>query len=177
TAVAFALGECLDRPVLITDWKLTVIVNVQGRFGPSSPRAAAALLNRTESREAVALCNETPHPTSAGSDWTGAPIEAGRNLLGYLWVGPSDSDSADMALIAMDMVMAVVALEILNKGDTERRQGGDFIYELLSARLPDFSVLEARAAQVWGHFAAPHRPLILNVGAGDEQWGVRLETA
>lgn len=177
TAVAFALGECMDRPVLITDWKLTVIVNVQGRLGPSSPRAAATLLNRTESREAVALCNETHQPTSAGSDWIVAPIEAGRNLLGYLWVGPSDSGGADMALIAMDMVMPMVALEILNKGDTERRQGGDFIYELLSARLPDFSVLEARAAQVWGHFAEPHRPLILNVGAGDEQWGVRLETA
>ncbi len=177
TAVAVTLGECLDRPVLVTDWKLTVIVNLQGRSNPNSTRLTAAFLNRAESREAVAICNETHRPTRVGADWLVAPIEAGRNLLGYLWVGPSETGNSDLVEIAMDRVMPIVALELLTKGDAERRQGGDFIYELLSERLPDFSVLEARAAQVWSYYVQPHRPVILNIGGVDDQWGVRLEIA
>jgi sugar diacid utilization regulator len=112
-----------------------------------------------------------------------APVEAGRDLLGYLWVGPAAADAAedvaDRAIVSlvMERVTPVVALELVTKGDAERRQRGDFIYELLAERVPDFAVMEARAAGFWSRVGEAHRPLILSITGANEQWGSNLETA
>lgn len=178
SAVAVALAESLERPILITDWKLAPVVHAAGIEG-GMLRSPSALLNRVESREAVAACLESHGPVKAGKDWRVAPIEAGRDVLGYLWVGPAASNDRDGRLVdlVVDRLIPIVALELFTKGDTERRQRGDFIYELLAERVPDFNVLEARAANVWSHSGEPHRPVILSIGGADEQWGSRLETA
>ena len=177
-AVTVALAECLSRPLLVTDWKLAPVVQALGRASAQSIKSPTSLLNRPESREAVAACTESHGPVRAGRDWRVAPIEAGRNLLGYLWVGPSASDD-DSGLIdlVIDRMIPIVALELFTKGDSDRRERGDFIYELLAERPADFSVLEARAATFWSHYRDSHRPLILSINGVDEQWGSRLETA
>jgi len=178
SVVAVALAESLERPVLVTDWKLAPIVQAAGKSG-GTLRSPASLLNRVESREAVAACSESHGPVGAGRDWNVAPIEAGRDLLGYLWVGPaaSDGDSSALVGMVMDRLGPIVALKLFTKGDAERRQLGDFIYELLAERTPDFTVLEARAAGFWSHSGEPHRPLILSIGGSNDQWGSRLEAA
>jgi hypothetical protein len=177
-AVTVALSECLNRPLLVTDWKLAPVVQAFGKAPPNTIRSPASLLNRAESRDAVAACTETHGPVRAGRDWRVAPIEAGRNLLGYLWVGPSaEDDETALIDLVIDRMIPIVALELLTKGDSERRQRGDFIYELLAERPPDFSVLEARAANFWSHYGEAHRPLILSISGADEQWGSRLEVA
>jgi hypothetical protein len=177
-AVTVALSECLNRPLLVTDWKLAPVVQALGKGPANAIKSPMSLLNRPESREAVAACTETHGPVGAGKDWRVAPIEAGRNLLGYLWVGPSgEHDESALIDLVIDRMIPIVALELLTQGDSERRQRGDFIYELLAERPPDFSVLEARAANFWSHYAEPHRPLILSISGADEQWGSRLEVA
>jgi GAF domain-containing protein len=178
TAVTVALAECLERQLVVTDWKLAPVAQAAGRSYAGISRPSTSFLNRPESREAVAACTESHGPVTAGKDWRVAPIESGRNLLGYLWVGPgAASDDSSVLNLVIDRMIPVVALELHSKGDFERRQRGDFIYELLAERLPDFSVLEARAASFWSRFGEPHRPLILSVGGTDEQWGSRLEAA
>lgn len=178
SAVAVVLAESLDRAVIVTDWKLALVVQAAGKSA-ATPKSPASVLNRVESREAVAACTESHRPVSAGRDWKVAPIEAGRDLLGYLWVGPAASEQYDAALVdmAMERVGPLVALNLFTKGDAERRQLGDFIYELLAERTPDFTVLEARAAGFWTHSSDPHRPLILSIGGSNELWGSRLEAA
>jgi sugar diacid utilization regulator len=177
SAVAVALAEHLDRPVLVTDWKLAPVVQAAASSG-ASPRSPAALLNRLESREAVAACSASHAPVAAGKDWWVAPIEAGQDVLGYLWVGPTADRSDDhLVELVMDRMMPIVALELSTKGDAERRQRGDFVYELLAERVPDFSVLEARAMLFWTHSGEPHRPVVLTIGDANSQWSSRLETA
>ena len=175
-AVTVALAESLDRAVLVTDWKLSPVAHAGAASGT---RSQAALLNRLESREAVAACAESHRPVRVGKDWTVAPIESGRDLLGYLWVGPVAADGADLGLVelVMDRVTPIFALELVTRGDDERRQRGDFIYELLAERVPDFTVMEARAAGFWNRAAEAHRPLILSIAGSNEQWGSNLETA
>jgi sugar diacid utilization regulator len=178
TAVTGALAECLDRTLMVTDWKLTVMAHVHGHSTPTGVKSLAAVLNRPESLEAVAACTDTHRPVRAGKDWLVAPIEAGRNLLGYLWVTqPADPRETELVELVMERMIPLVAMERFSKGDTERRQYSDFIYELLSDRFPDLSMLEARAAQVWGRYGEVHRPVILNISATGEQWGNRLEVA
>lgn len=178
TAVTVALAECLERPLMVTDWKLAPVTQAPGRSSAASLRSLTYLINRPESRQAVAACTESHGLVLAGKEWRVAPIEAGRNLLGYLWVGPSaDLDDPDFLDRVIERTIPIVALELHTKGDSERRQRGDFIYELLSERVPDFSVLEARALGFWSYFGQPHRPLILSVGGVEEQWGSRLEAA
>jgi hypothetical protein len=177
-AVTVALSECLNRPLLVTDWKLAPVVQALGKGPAGTTRSPMSLLNRPESREAVAACTESHGLVRAGKEWRVAPIEAGRNLLGYLWVGPSGADDeAGLIDLVIDRMIPIVALELFTKGDSERRQRGDFIYELLAERPPDFSVLEARAQSFWSHYGEPHRPLILSISGDDEQWGSRLEAA
>jgi hypothetical protein len=177
SAVAVALADCLERPVLVTDWKLAPVVQAPGKASAGVLRAPS-ILNRPEAREAVAACTETHSVASFGSDWKVAPIESGRDLLGYLWVGPSQAgDETNLVDLVIDRMIPIVALELFTKGDSERSQRGDFIYELLAERLPDFSVLEARAANIWSHYGEPHRPVILTTSASGEQWGARLEAA
>jgi hypothetical protein len=176
-AAAVALAESLDRPVIVTDWKLAPVAQAVGRSQTAPVRSHAGFLNRPESREAVAACTESHRPCPVGRDWVVAPIEAGRNLLGYAWIGPAGSRShVDLGMV-IDRVAPVIALELMTKGDSERRQWGDFIYELLGERMSDLTVLEARAVNFWAHFGQPHRPVILYVASPDEQWGSRLETA
>lgn len=176
--VAVALAESLERPVLVTDWKLGPIVQTPGKAGSAS-NVNMTFLNRTESREAMAECNERHAPVRAGREWRVAPIEAGRDLLGYLWVGPSPGGDDRGALVdmVMDRVASIVALKLFTKGDAERRQLGDFIYELLAERPPDFRVLEARAAGIWTSSREPHRPVVLSIGGPGDQWGSRLEAS
>ena len=143
----------------------------------SGVRSSGGLLNRADSREAIAVCSDTHRPARAGRDWFVAPIEAGRDLLGYLWIGQTgDARDAQLIELVMERMTPLFAIELLSRGDVERRLRGDFIYELLSERPPDFSVLEARAAQVWSHYGEAHRPVVLNIAA-DEQWGTRLDAA
>jgi sugar diacid utilization regulator len=178
TAVTGALAECLDRTLMVTDWKLTVMAHMHGSSGPTGSKSPAAVLNRPESLEAVAACTDTHRPARAGKDWLVAPIEAGRNLLGYLWVAQSqDAGDTELIELVMERMIPLVAMERFSKGDTDRRLQSDFMYELLNDRLPDFSLLETRAAQVWSRYGEPHRPVVLNVGATGEQWGNRLEVA
>ena len=178
SAVAVALADALERPVLVTDWKLAPVVQAAGRSA-ASVRSTTSLLNRVESREAVAACTEAHGPVAAGKDWRVAPIEAGGDVLGYLWAGPPVSARADARLVdlVVERLLPTVALELLTKGDSERRQRVDFIYELLAERVPDFTVLEARAAAFWAHARDAHRPVILGIAGSSEQWGSRLETA
>ena len=178
TAVTGALAECLDRTLMVTDWKLTVMAHMHGSSGPTFARSPATVLNRSESLEAVAACTDTHRPARAGKDWLVAPIEAGRNLLGYLWVAQSEhAGDTELVELVMERMIPLVAMERFSKGDTDRRLQSDFMYELLNDRLPDLSLMEARAAQVWSRYGEPHRPVILNVGATGEQWGNRLEVA
>lgn len=178
TAVTVALAECLEHPLLVTDWKLAPVAQSAGRSNASASRSPISFLNRPEAREAVAACSQTHGPVAAGREWRVAPIEAGHNVLGYLWVGPlAGGDEVALIDLVMERMIPVVALELYTKGDFDRRQRGDFIYELLAERTPDFSVLEARAAHFWSHFSEAHRPLILTVNGADEQWGSRLEAA
>ena len=177
SAVAVAMAELLDRAILITDWKLAPLVHAAAPSG-GSLRSPSAMLNRVESRDAVAASGAAHGPVAAGKDWRVAPIEAGRDVLGYLWVGPGGADvDGRLVELVMDRMLPVVALELFTKGDAERRQRGDFVYELLAERVPDFSVLEARATLFWSHSAEPHRPVVLTVGDTDGQWGSRLEAA
>lgn len=177
-AVAVALATCLDRSVMVTDWKMAIVVQAHGKSPASGMRSSNGVLNRPESREAVAACTDTHRPIHAGRDWLVAPIEAGRDLLGYLWIGqPGSGRDAQLVELVMERMAPVVAIELLSRGDIERRLRGDFIYELLSERPPDLSVLEARAAQVWSHYGEAHRPVVLNISAAVEQWGTRLEAA
>jgi sugar diacid utilization regulator len=178
SAAAVGVAEALERPVLVTDWKLAPVAQAAGRSGVTF-RSASALVNRVESRDAVALCAESHGPVAAGKDWRVAPIEAGGDVLGYLWVGPSADTRSEGRLVetVMDRVLPILALELLTKGDSERRQRGDFIYELLAERVPDFAVLEARAAAFWSGSGEPHRPIVVGIGEAVEQWGSRLETA
>lgn len=178
TAVTVALADCLERSLVVTDWKLAPVAQAAGKSPLTGTKSPTSFLNRPESREAVATCAETHRLELAGKDWRVAPIEAGRSLLGYLWVGPSPAGDDPAVLdLVIDRMAPVVALGLYTKGDSERRQRGDFIYELLAERPPDFSVLEARAANFWSRFSEPHRPLVLNVSGIDKQWGSRLEAA
>lgn len=178
TAVTGALAECLDRTLMVTDWKLAVMAHTHGSSGPTGSKSPAAVLNRPESLEAVAACSDTHRPARAGKDWLVAPIEAGRNLLGYLWVAQSkDAGDTELIELVMERMIPLVAMERFSKGDTDRRLQSDFLYELLNDRLPDLTLLETRAAQVWSRYGEPHRPVVLNVGATGEQWGNRLEVA
>lgn len=170
-AVTVALAEVLDRPVLVTDWKLTPIAQGGGRSN-------AAVLNRSESRAAVAACAQTHRPVDAGRDWKVAPIEAGRTLVGYVWVGPPNQSGQSSAIeLVIERLTPILALEVFTKGDADRRQRGDFIYEFLAERRSDDAVLEARASSFWTHFNQPHRPLVMRVTGPQDQWGTRLETA
>ena len=176
-AATVALAEILDRPILVTDWKLAPIASAGGRSQAAGSKSTAPL-HRNEGRLAVAESTESHTTAAAGRDWQVAPIEAGRNLLGYLWIGPAEQAThvANLRMV-MEWLSPVMALELFTKGDSDRRQRGDFIHELLAERLPDFTILEARAASFWNHFNQPHRPLILHVTGPEEQWGSRLETA
>ena len=68
TAVTGALAECLDRTLMVTDWKLTVMAHTHGSSGPTGSKSPAAVLNRPESLEAVAACTDTHRPARAGRD-------------------------------------------------------------------------------------------------------------
>ena len=178
TAMTGALAECLDRTLMVTDWKLTVMAHVHGHSTPAGVKSLSTVLNRPESLEAVAACTDTHRPARAGKDWLVAPIEAGRNLLGYLWVTqPEEAHDIELVELVMERMIPLVALERFSKGDTERRHHNDFIYELLNDRFPDLGMLEARAPQVWGRYGEPHRPVILNINATGEHWVNRLEVA
>ena len=178
SAVTGALAECLDRTLMVTDWKLTVMAHVHGHSAPGGVKSLSAVLNRPESLEAVAACMDTHRPARAGKEWLVAPIEAGRNLLGYLWVAqPEDAREIELVELVMERMIPLVAMERFSKGDTERRLHNDFMYELLNDRFPDLGMLEARAAQVWSRYGEPHRPVILNISATGEHWGNRLEVA
>jgi len=178
SAASVAVASALESPVLVTDWKLAPVAQAPGKAGVAL-RSAAAIVNRAEAREAVAASVERHAPVNAGKDWRVAPIEAGGDVLGYLWVGPPATAESGGRLVelVMDRVLPTLALELLTKGDSERRQRGDFIYELLAERVPDFAVLEARAAAFWSGSGEPHRPVVLGIGESIEQWGSRLEMA
>jgi sugar diacid utilization regulator len=178
STAAVLLAEQLKRRVMVTDWKLAVMVMAHGGPSASALKSPAALLNRREFRAAAAESTQTHRPVRANSDWAVAPIEAARNLLGYLWVELTrNPDEDELVHLVMERIVPVTAVEMISEGDTERRLHGDFIYELLSERLPDFSVLEARVARAWSRHGSRHRPVILKASTGDDQWSSHVEAA
>lgn len=175
---AVAVAEGLDRSVVVTDWKLAVIAQAQSVTMPVEETLSRPPFDRRELNDLIVACAETHRPIRLGNSWAGAPIEVGSDLFGYVWVSRGGEQGQGQLV---DMVLRrlgpIAALESLREGDTRRRLHGDFIYELLSERLPDYRVLDARAAQVWPRHLQPHRPVIFNVIAEGVKWSDRLEAA
>jgi len=56
TAVAVALAECMEHPLLVTDWKLAPVAHAAARSHATSGKSNISFLNRPEARDAVAAC-------------------------------------------------------------------------------------------------------------------------
>ena len=178
TTVAVTLADQLRVPVMVTDWRLELLVEAPGGAAADVRPWPAAPLDHAQVRDAVAASTRSHRPASVGRRLVVAPIEAGRTLLGYLWAGLSVPVSQSRLIeLVIERVTPLAAVELLSEGDSERRQQGDFIYQLLSDRLPDFSVLEARAPQLWARHGSAHRPAVLEVAVGDDQPASALEVA
>src|SRR5258706_351878 len=82
-------------------------------------------------------------PARVASQWWVAPIESSNELFGYMAASIPDVPAGDqLSELVLERMIDVAAVELAREGAKQRHLHGDFVYELLSERRPDFAVLE-----------------------------------
>jgi len=166
-AVLETLNRTFGVAVIATDWRNAVLGHSGGDRWIANGQIARSLLDRSEA--------EGAERENTGRDevrWRGGtlviPIATADENFGYLWLPAADeirqrsligAATTGAKLLALELIRELVAVE------TERRLGRDLLLNLLGETPADPTTLETLARQVWRHYGAAHRPVIIRVGS------------
>jgi PucR family transcriptional regulator, purine catabolism regulatory protein len=128
----------------------------------SDPTTVALINSMQQDRRAILL----PLQPNIGLENRSilAPITAGRDILGYVWVMESLRPFDEHDLVIAEQAALVLALEMVKQRatyETELRLKGDFLDDLLSSRTNNETELLQRASYLGYKFTKPSGLLVL----------------
>jgi purine catabolism regulator len=176
--LAETLAGILERSVLIESLSFEVLASAQ--YGPvdenrlralKAGRTPPELVARMTARGIYRELREKLRPIRLGvipelgmaMPRIVAPIVAGRDLYGYIWIVAGDHPLADLDELAVDHAATVAALVLLKEQAVHEAQQalrGDFLTQLLAAGERD-SLMSERAHQIGYQFDHPHQALFV----------------